>query len=101
MQVTNEDIVDRLDRIVAILQLANRDQIEATRASIRSDKVNAAILDNAKGWTGSAKLVEAVKTKTKQSYPTINRRINDLLAVGVLEKQGGGRTTEYRSAGLI
>jgi Fic family protein len=99
--MTNEDISRRLDTIIAILQLAHRDDIESARTTIRSDKVNTAILDSTKFWTPAGKLTSAVKGKTKQSPATINRRITDLIALGVLEKQGGGPSTEYRSTGLI
>lgn len=99
--MTNEDIARRLDTIIAILQLANREQIESARTTIRSNRVNAAILDGCKRWTPAGKLTNAVQAKTKQSYSTINRRITELLAAGVLEKQGGARATEYRSTGLV
>lgn len=99
--MTNEDIARRLDTIIAILQLAHHDEIESARATIRNDKVKAAILDGSKNWTAAGTLTSAVKAKTKQSGATINRRIGELLAVGVLEKQGGGPSTEYRSTGLI
>jgi hypothetical protein len=99
--MTNEDIGRRLDTIIAILQLAHQGEIESARATIRSDKVNSAILDGAKTWTPAGKLTRAVKGNTKQSSATINRRISDLIALGVLEKRGGGPATEYRSTGLI
>jgi Fic family protein len=99
--MTNEDVADRLDKVIAILQLAHRDEIEGARLTIRGDKVNAAILDGSKTWTPAGKLTSAVRTKTGQSPATINRRINELIAMGVLEKQGGGPATEYRSSGLI
>jgi hypothetical protein len=99
--MTNDDIGRRLDTIIAILQLAHQDEIESARTTIRSDKVKAAILDFSKAWTPAGKLTSAVKNKTKQSSATISRRIGELLAVGVLEKQGGGPSTEYRSTGLI
>ena len=99
--MTNEDIARRLDTIIAILQLAHQDEIESARATIRNDKVKAAILDGSKNWTAAGKLTSAVNAKTKQSGATINRRIGELLGVGVLEKQGGGPSTEYRSTGLI
>lgn len=97
----NEDLARRLDTIIAILQLAHREEIETARTTIRSDKVKATILDGAEDWTPAGKLTNAVKAKTKQSAATINRRVTDLLATGVLEKQGGGPATEYRSTGLI
>ena len=99
--MTNEDLADRLDKIIAILQLAHRDEIDNARATIRSDKVNAAILDSSRAWTPAGKLTSVVKSKTNQSGATINRRINELIAMGVLEKQGGGPATQYRASGLI
>jgi Fic family protein len=99
--MSDEEILRRLDTIVAILQLAHRNEIESARATIRSDNVNAAILDASKKWVGGGRLTSAVKAKTNQSPATVNRRISDLLAIGVLEKKGGGPATEYRATGLI
>jgi Fic family protein len=96
-----EEVNKRLDTIIAILQLAHREQIENARTAIRADKVNAAILDAAKKETPAGKLIAAVKLKTKQSRPTITRRIADLIEEGVLEKSGGGPTTAYRATGLV
>src|SRR4051794_40320483 len=99
--MTNEDVARRLDTIIAILRLAHREEIEAARATIRSDKVRAALLDGASDWAAAGTLTGAVKTKTGQSPATINRRITELLDLGLLEKQGGGPATQYRSTGLI
>src|SRR6266542_1067625 len=99
--MTSDDLANRLDKIIAILQLAHRDEIESARATIRGDQVNAAILDSCRDWTGAGDVTRSVKAKTRQSGATINRRINELIAIGALEKQGGGPATEYRASGLI
>jgi Fic family protein len=99
--MTNEDFARRLDTIIAILRLAHREEIEAARATIRADKVQAALLDGAVDWAAAGKLTSTVKAKTGQSPATINRRITELLDLGLLEKQGGGPATQYRSTGLI
>jgi hypothetical protein len=72
--MTNEDIARRLDTIIAILQLAHREEIESARTTIRSDKVKAAILDGAKTWTPAGKLTNAVKAKTRsrEAAPPLN-----------------------------
>lgn len=98
---TNEDVIERLDRLAAIMQLAFREQIDSASAAIRADKVNAAILDGARRLTPSGKLKAAVMKKTGTGSSTFNERVADLLSVGVLEKQGGGPTTQYRVTGLI
>lgn len=96
-----EEVVGRLDRITAILQLAHGDAIERARTRIRADKVNAAILDASPKWVSAAKMQAAVAAKTKASTRTIQRSIAELIAQGVLEKRGATRTTEYRASGLI
>lgn len=98
---TNDAIVERLDKLVAIQQLVHRDALESARASIRSDKVNAAILDATAKLTPAGKVVGDVKKKTGQSPATINRRIGALMDLGLVERQGGGPMTAYKSTGLI
>ena len=98
---TNEDIVQRLDKLLAIQQLAHREALESARVTIRSDKVNAAILDATTKLPPAGKVVDEVKNKTGQSPATISRRIASLIEQGVVEKQGGGPATQYRSTGLI
>jgi Fic family protein len=97
----NADITARLDRIAAILQLAHWDAIESARATIRADKVSAAILDATAKLTPAGKVAAEVKKKTGQSPATITRRIATLIEQGALEKQGAGPATQYRATGLI
>lgn len=98
---SNEDILERLNKLVAIQQLVHREALENARTSIRSDKVNAAILDATTKLTPAGKVVAEVKRRTGQSPATINRRIASLMELGVVERQGGGPATQYRSTGLI
>lgn len=96
-----EEVVERLDRLTAIMRIAHADAIERTRERIRSDNVNAAILDGAKKWTPAGKLKASVMKKTGTGATTFRDRIDDLLNVGLVEKHGGGPTTEYKATGLI
>ena len=96
-----DEVIERLDRLTAITRIAHADAIERTKERIRSDKVNAALLDGAKKWVPAAALQKKVATKTKAATRTIQERIADLLAAGLLEKRGGGPTTEYKATGLI
>jgi Fic family protein len=97
---TDDEIVARLDKLVAIQQLVHREALESARALIRSDKVNAAILDASVKLTPAGKVVAEVKRKTGQSPATINRRISALMELGLVERQGAGPATQYRSTGL-
>jgi hypothetical protein len=75
--------------------------MERARERIRSDKVSAAILDASTQWVGTAVLQAAVMKKSGAKERTVQMRIVDLLAQGVVEKKGGGRTIQYKATGLI
>src|SRR3954462_6347703 len=95
-----EEILARLDKLVAIQQLVHRDDLEKARTAIRSDTVNAAILDATSKLTPAGAVVSEVKKKTGQSPATINRRVGLLMDLGLVERRGGGPATQYRSTGL-
>ena|SRR6267154_184807 len=99
--MSNEDIVQRLDRLIAIQQLVHKDALASARASVREDKTNAAVLDATSGWVPAGKLKQSVIKKTKQSQPTVERRIAALVELGALDKHGGGGSVSYRTTGLI
>jgi hypothetical protein len=96
-----QEVIERLDRLAAIMQLAHRDAIERARAAIRADKVNAAILDASSKWVGTAALQTAVMKKSGAKERTVQMRIVDLVTQGLVEKRGGGRSIEYKASGLI
>ena len=97
----DEEIVERLDTVVAILKIAHADAIAATSRRIRADEVYyAPILDSTKTWTPAAKVQAAVKKKGG-ARSTTSKKIVELIELGFLEKRGGGNSIEYRSTGLI
>lgn len=97
----NEEIGRKLDSIATILRLVHFEELEAARAKIRGDNVYAAILDSTKRWTAAAKVQAAAKKKKGSARSTTSRKIVELIELGLLEKQGGGRTIEYKATGLI
>lgn len=95
-------IVSRLDRLIALFQLAHSGELAQTRARIRSDVGSAVILDLAEdGWIAAGKLRDAAEAKTKLKSTAISDRIAELVGMGALEKTGGGPTTRYRSTGIL
>jgi hypothetical protein len=96
-----QQCVGRLDRNAALVQLAHGNAIENARASIRADKVNAAILDATAKLTPAGSVTAEVRRKTGQSPATISRRIGTLIEQGAVEKHGAGPATQYRATGLI
>jgi hypothetical protein len=45
--------------------------------------------------------VQAAAAKKGSARSTTSKKIVELIELGLLEKQGGGKTIEYRSTGLI
>lgn len=99
--MTDEELGRKLDTLIAVTKLAHRDALARTRDDVRSDKVNAAILDATTDWKSSGKMQSAVAKKTKSSTRTVRERISDLIDMGALDRRGGGPTTEYKTSGLI
>jgi hypothetical protein len=97
----DNDIVQRLDMLIAITRLANADRIEEARTEIRMDKANETILDATSDWVQAGKLKTLAIQKSKQSKPTIERRIAALVDGGFLSKRGSSTSIEYRNTGLI
>lgn len=95
------EIERKLDTIASILKIAHKDDIERARIAIRSEPGKAAILDKASSWMAGGALVKAVATKVKKSDRSIQIYIAELLELGVLEKRGAGRSTEYRTTGVV
>jgi hypothetical protein len=97
----NDEVLQKLDRIIAILQIVHKDEIDRARGDITADKVDAAILKAAAKATPAGQLVKSVQTKTKQTKRSVQRHVADLIEQGLLEKSGGGSATAYKATGLI
>jgi hypothetical protein len=98
---TDRELLQKLDTIIAILQLAFREPIEQARRDILSDPVAAAIVDSAADWVDSGTLQDRVAEATKQSKRTVQRRIAALVSQRVLEQIGSGPRIRYRTTNLI
>jgi hypothetical protein len=95
------ELLERLDRIEKILTVAFAEQLGEFRASIRDDKVNAAILDNATDWIGSTELQEKVAAAVSMTTRSVRDRFPDLVGQQVLQVRGAESRPEYRATGLI
>lgn len=98
---TDDPIAARLDTLIALHRLTHRDALEAARNDILSDPVNREVLRRASKWVGAGSLQTTVARTTGASTRTVRDRLAELLDQGLLERRGGGPTTEYRSSGLL
>jgi len=101
--MADEEVLRRLDKVIAILQLAHHEDIEQGRARILADDLNAAILDAAAKKTPSGQLLKAAQRSAKgtPSKATVQRRIAALVDQGALERSGAGPSTAYEATGLV
>jgi len=95
------ELLERLDRIEKILTVAFAEQLGEFRASIRADKVNAAILENAADWIGSTELQAKVAAAVSMSARSVRDRFPDLVSEQALQVRGADSRPEYRATGLI
>ena len=98
---TNDEVLQRLDKIAAILQIAHKDSIERARDEINADAIDAAILKAAGKPTPGGQLATAVAKKTKRTKRSVQLHVAELLERGLLEKTGAGTATTYETTGLI
>jgi hypothetical protein len=99
--MTDDELLGRLDKIQATLQLAFRPQLEHVRNAVRSDDVNASILDLSDDWIGSSALQQAVAKKTGKSTRTVRDRLPELAEQRILDVRGSEKRLEYRRTGLV
>jgi DNA-binding transcriptional ArsR family regulator len=100
--VESEEVLRRLDRIAAILELAFREPIDSARQEIRADSVAAAILDlTAENWVSAGDVKRTVSGQTGQSERTVSRRLSTLVGQAFVEAEGQGPTVRYRATGIV
>jgi hypothetical protein len=94
-------VLDRLDLLLGVVQLAYAEQIGTARAKLRSDPVVAGILDASDDWIKAGELVTQVVTESGASKRTVQRRVSELITSRALGVQGAGSAISYRSTGLV
>lgn len=95
------EIVERLDRLTAILSLAFAKEISGARSEARADPVTAMVLDSAEDWIAAGKLKQSVSRTVAVAEKTVQRRITELLEMSALTARGNGPTRQYKRTGLL
>ena len=99
----SEPVSEKLDRVAALLALANREAIAQAKTEIREDQLSSAIIDNCPpDWTAGPDIWKKIPKSAKTaSARTFNRRLGDLVSEGALYRQGKGAGVKYRPTGLV
>jgi ubiquinone/menaquinone biosynthesis C-methylase UbiE len=97
-----EEVMERLDLMLAVLQLAHHDAITRAAIELRANEVNAAILDVcADDWIPAAELKAKVRAKVAVGDTTLKARLATLVARRAIQRRGATHTTAYRALGLV
>jgi hypothetical protein len=100
--MADPEVVERLDLMIAILQLAHHDAIEQARKELRADPLTTAVLEAcSEDWVRSGDLQKSVAAASGVGERTIRVRLAELVTRRAIARRGAGRNTEYRSMGLV
>jgi DNA-binding transcriptional ArsR family regulator len=98
----DNEVIERLDRLTTLLRIGFGEQISHLREEVQADPVATAILEAAKDdWVNSGDLQRSVGRSAKVSARTVLRSLTSLTERGLLRARGSGRSTSYRSAGVL
>lgn len=99
--MADEEVLHRLDLILATLRLAFAPQLRAACEDMCKDDVTAAILDETESWTASTDVQSRAAKSTGRSARTVRDRLPELVDQGVLQARGTERKMEYQRTGFI
>lgn len=98
----DDEVVERLDRLIALLTIVHGDAISRQREELAADPVNAAIMAEVDGaWVPSGELQRRVSKSTKVAPRTVLRAITGLSGRRLLLSRGSGKSIAYRSSGVL
>jgi len=96
-----KEMSHKLDLLVTLLKLSNRDVLEKFRKEVKKDKVATKILELADEPITYSDLVRKVSTETGAAEITVKRKISRLKEMGFLMSRREGREVYYENTGLI
>jgi len=96
-----KEISHKLDQLIVLGKLTNRDILEQFGKEIRRDPVSSNILDYADGSLTYSDLSKKVAEETGSAEITVKLRISKLKEMGLLVSRKEGREVYYENLGLI
>lgn len=99
---SDEELLERLDRITALLAIGFGEHVERIRAELQAEPVTAAVLELVRDdWVPSGDIKRAVSKSASVSEKTVQRSLAALGARGAIRARGTGPNLSYRSAGIV
>lgn len=96
-----QEVINRLDQVIAILKLANQEAIERTWERIKKDDVSKSLLELSDGTLESGELQKRVTEATKKSTRTVQYKIGELVQLGALRSIRKGAKIYYQKSELF
>ena len=94
-------ISDKLDTLIALAKLSNRDTLESLLKDIGRDKVATRILELADGSITYSNLAKQVHDETGAAEITVKKKMSDLKGMGLLMSKKEGKETYYDKTDLL
>lgn len=101
MKKAVEVISRKLDDIITLLILTNRDKIAKVQEELAKDKVAAAILYRADGTLSYSEMVSKVAKEVGVAEITVMKRLSELKNLGVVVGERKGREVFYHVSPLF
>jgi len=96
-----KEISKKLDQMLILSKLSNRDTLEEFKKKIRGDKVFGKILDFSDGSLTSSDLQKKVAKKMGVAEITVRKKISELREMGFLVAKKEGREVYYEKSDLF
>jgi len=98
---TLREISRKLDQLIILTKLSNRNTIEKYKIKIRGDQIAARVLDYSDGSISYSTLSRRISEELGVAEITVKRKISDLREMGFLVGERRGRQVYYVSSGLF
>jgi len=95
------EISHKLDQLIILLKLSNRDVLNQFKREVQRDRVSARILELADGTLTYSELSKKVAEEMGVAEITVKRKISRLREMGFLIIRREGRQVFYENSGLF
>jgi len=98
---TLKEISNKLDQLIILTKLSNREIIERYRTKIQGDKVSARILSCSDGSLSYSDMSKKISDELGVAEITVKKKIAELKEMGFLVTERRGKQVYYNQSGLF
>lgn len=96
-----KEIAHKLDQLIILLKLSNRDVLNRFKKEVQRDRVSARILELADGTLTYSDLSKKISEEMGVAEITVKKKISRLREMGFLITRREGRQVYYENSGLF